>query len=377
VRALKIEQVDTYLVGDRWMYLQIHTDNGLTGLGEAGMWGYPTTAERMIQAWTPYLRGKDPLEIEHHWQFLYRNAQFRGAAVGAALSAIDIALWDIAGKHFGVPAYQLLGGKTRDRIRLYVHADAPTVEGVVANARRRVADGFTAVRFNPLMPGFETRRHDALIDEAVQCVGAVRDAVGPGVDLCVEVHRRLSPIQALAFTRGIEPFRPFFCEDPIVYESIKSMAQFAPQMPVPVGIGERLHTIYEFRELLEGGGIAYVRPDLCLAGGLTHVKKIAALAEAHLAGVAPHITMSPVSIAACAQLDACIPNQVLQEYALNDQPPESKILKRPLQLEGGFLRVPEAPGIGVELNVDALRQMPHFYREIDTPLHDDGSVADK
>jgi galactonate dehydratase len=374
---LKIEQIDTYLVGDKWMYLQIHTDNGLTGLGEAGMWGYPATAERMIQAWTPYLRGKNPLEIEHHWQYLYRNSQFRGAAVGAALSAIDIALWDIAGKHFGVPAYQLLGGKTRDRVRLYVHADAPTVEGVVANARRRVADGFTAVRFNPLLPGFETRRHDALIDEAVQCVGAVREALGPGVDLCVEVHRRLSPIQALAFTRGIEPFRPFFCEDPIVYESVKSMAHFAPQAPVPIAIGERLHTVYEFRELLEGGGISYVRPDLCLAGGLTHCKKIAALAEAHLAGVAPHITMSPVSIAACVQLDACVPNQVLQEYALNDRPPESEILKQPLVLERGYLRVPDAPGIGVELNVAALTQLPHFYREIDTPLHDDGSVADK
>jgi galactonate dehydratase len=374
---LKIEQIDTYLVGDKWMYLQIHTDNGLTGLGEAGMWGYPATAERMVQAWTPYLRGKNPLEIEHHWQYLYRNSQFRGAAVGAALSAIDIALWDIAGKHFGVPAYQLLGGKTRDRVRLYVHADAPTVEGVVANARRRVADGFTAVRFNPLLPGFETRRHDALIDEAVQCVGAVREALGPGVDLCVEVHRRLSPIQALAFTRGIEPFRPFFCEDPIVYESVKSMAHFAPQAPVPIAIGERLHTVYEFRELLEGGGISYVRPDLCLAGGLTHCKKIAALAEAHLAGVAPHITMSPVSIAACVQLDACVPNQVLQEYALNDRPPESEILKQPLVLERGYLRVPDAPGIGVELNVAALTQLPHFYREIDTPLHDDGSVADK
>jgi galactonate dehydratase len=374
---VKIEQIDTYLVGDRWMYLHIHTDSGLTGLGEAGMWGYPATAERMVQAWIPYLRGKNPLEIEHHWQYLYRNAQFRGSAVGAALSAIDIALWDIAGKHFGVPAYQLLGGKTRERVRLYVHADAPTVEGVVANARRRVAEGYTAVRFNPLLPGFETRRHDALIAEAVQCVGAVREALGPGVDLCVEVHRRLSPTQALAFTRAIEPFRPFFCEDPIVYESIKSMAQLAPQLPVPVAIGERLHTVFEFRELLEGGGIAYVRPDLCLAGGLTHCKKIAALAEAHHAGVAPHITMSPVSIAACVQLDACVPNQVLQEYAPNDRPPESEILTRPLALERGYLRVPDAPGIGVELNVAALGRLPHSYRPLETPLHDDGSVADK
>jgi galactonate dehydratase len=155
------------------------------------------------------------------------------------------------------------------------------------------------------------------------------------------------------------------------------MAQLAPQLPVPVAIGERLHTVFEFRELLEGGGIAYVRPDLCLAGGLTHCKKIAALAEAHHAGVAPHITMSPVSIAACVQLDACVPNQVLQEYAPNDRPPESEILTRPLALERGYLRVPDAPGIGVELNVAALGRLPHSYRPLETPLHDDGSVADK
>jgi galactonate dehydratase len=205
----------------------------------------------------------------------------------------------------------------------------------------------------------------------------VREAVGAGVDLCVEVHRRLSPIRALAFTRGIEAFRPFFCEDPIVYESIQSMAQFARQAPVPIAIGERLHTIYEFRELLEGGGVAFVRPELTLAGGLTHCKKIAALAEAHLAGVAPHITMSPVAIAACIQLDACIPNEVLQEYAINDKPPESEILKRPHVPDRGYLPVTEAPGIGVELNPAALRQLPHAWREIDTPLRDDGSVADK
>jgi galactonate dehydratase len=359
------------------MYLQITTDNGLVGLGEAGMWGYPATAERMVHAWAPYLRGKDPLRIEHHWQYLYRNSQFRGAAVGAALSAIDIALWDIAGKHFGAPAYQLLGGRCRDHVRLYVHVDAPTVEGIIANARRMVADGFTAVRFNPLLPGFETKRHDALLDDAVRCVGTVREALGTGVDLCIEVHRRLTPIQALAFARGIEPFRPFFCEDPIVYESIQSMAQLARQAPVPIAIGERLHTVHEFRELLEGGGIAFVRPDLCLAGGLTHCKKIAALAEAHHAGVAPHFTMSPVSIAACVQLDACIPNHVLQEYAIHDAPPESEILKRPLVRDGGYLRVPDTPGIGVELNAPALSQLPHSYRDIDTALRDDGSVADK
>ena len=198
---MKIERIETYLVGDRWMYLQIHTDNGITGLGEGGCWGYPGAAERIVRAWTPYLVGKNPLEIEHHWQYLYRNAHFRGAAVGAALSAIDIALWDIAGKHFEAPAYQLLGGKCRDRVRLYVHVDAPTVDEIIANARRRVAEGFTAVRFKPVLPGYESRRYDALIDEAARCVGAVREGVGPGVDLCIEIHRRFSPVEAV----GVRP----------------------------------------------------------------------------------------------------------------------------------------------------------------------------
>jgi galactonate dehydratase len=374
---VKIERIETYLVGDRWMYLQVHTDNGITGLGEGGCWGYPGAAERIVRAWTPYLVGKNPLEIEHHWQYLYRNAHFRGAAVGAALSAIDIALWDIAGKHFEAPAYQLLGGKCRDRVRLYVHVDAPTVDEIVANARRRVADGFTAVRFKPVLPGYESRRYDALIDEAAQCVGAVREAVGPGVDLCIEIHRRFSPVEAATFGRAIEQFRPFFVEDPTLNESMQTVVRLAREVPVPIAIGERVHTIFEFRELLEGGGIRIVRPDVCVAGGLTHCKKIAALAESFHVGVAPHITMSPVSIAACVQLDACIPNPVLQEYAIHDTPPESEILKVPLVRERGYLRVPDGPGIGVELNLAALERLPPAPREIETPLHDDGSVADQ
>jgi galactonate dehydratase len=158
---------------------------------------------------------------------------------------------------------------------------------------------------------------------------------------------------------------------------MQTVVRLGRQSPIPIAIGERVHTMFEFRELLEGGGVQFVRPDVCVAGGLTHCKKIAALAESHHVGVAPHITMSPVSIAACVQLDACIPNPVLQEYAIHDRPPESEILKAPLRREGGYLRVPEAPGIGVELNPAALEQLPPSPREIETPVHDDGSIADQ
>src|SRR5437667_1195918 len=184
------------------MYLQIHTDNGLTGLGEAGMWGYPATAERMVQAWTAYLRGKNPLEIEHHWQYLYRNSQFRGAAVGAALSAIDIALWDIAGKHFGVPAYQLLGGRCRDKARVYGHVFGETTEQLVQGCRGAKERGFTAVgHLTPFLdeppeaPYFET--HAGKMHAAIDRVRRYREAVGDEVDLCIEIHRRLSPAEAI------------------------------------------------------------------------------------------------------------------------------------------------------------------------------------
>jgi galactonate dehydratase len=368
---------------DRYLFVQVHTDAGITGLGESGAWGYLEASGSALETFKRYLIGQDPLRIEHHWQYLYRWSHFRGAAIMGALSAIDIALWDIAGKHFGVPCYQLLGGKVRDKARVYYHVFGQTTAELVQGCMDAKAQGFTAVgHLTPFLdeprdrPFFKT--HAAKMRDAIDTVGRYRDAVGDEVDLCIEIHRRLAPAEAIVLARGIEPFHPFFYEDPILPDSFDAMALVAENIHIPIATGERLHTIYEFEALLKRGAVQYVRPDVCMAGGLSHSKKIAALAEAHHVGVVPHNPLSPVSTAACLQLAACIPNFALQEYPRGEhEPPKSEIIKSPIRLEDGFLIIPDTPGIGIELAPDAQTKHPYRPRPVQTRLHVDGSVIDQ
>jgi galactonate dehydratase len=380
---MRITSVETLPI-DRYLFVQVHTDAGLTGLGEAGTWGYLEAAEQVVAKWAHYLVGEDPLRIEHHWQYLYRSTHFRGSAIMGALSAIDIALWDIAGKHFGVPVYQLLGGKTRNKARVYYHVITDTVEGLVAGCVEARTRGFTAVgHLSPFadeprsQPYFKT--HAAKMGEAIDAVRQFRQAVGDDVDLCIEIHRRLTPAEAIVLARGIEPFHPLFYEDPILPDNFDAMGLVAENIHIPIATGERLHTIQEFEMLLRRGAVQFVRPDVCLCGGITGAKKVAALAEASYVGVVPHNPLSPVSTAACVQLAACIPNFTIQEYPTGeDQPPKSEIVKTALTYDGhGSLVVPDAPGIGVELAPDAAQRHPYRMRWLGTRLYDDGSVMDQ
>lgn len=379
---MKITHIETIFV-DRYLFVQVHTDEGLVGLGESGAWGYLEASAAAVETFKRYLIGQDPLRIEHHWQYLYRWSHFRGAAIMGALSAIDIALWDIMGKYFGVPCYQLMGGKTRDKARVYYHVFGRTKEELIQGCIDAKNKGFTAVgHLTPFLdeprdvPYFKT--HVDKIEDAVETVGRYREAVGKEVDLCVEIHRRLSPAEAIALAQGIEPFHPFFYEDPILPDNFDAMEFVARHIRIPIATGERLHTIYEFEMLLRRGAVQYVRPDVCMVGGLTHAKKIAALAEAHHAGVVPHNPLSPVSTAACVQLAACIPNFALQEFPIGeDEPPKSEIVKSTLRLENGFLILSDAPGIGVELAPDAAESWPYKPRRVETRLHVDGSVVDQ
>jgi galactonate dehydratase len=300
-----------------------------------------------------------------------------GSVVQGALSAIDIALWDIKGKRLGVPIYDLLGGKTRDRVRCYIHVRGDTLDALVADAVAKAQAGFTAVRFTPFAPDFFLHRsYSEWADEAVRRVGAVREAVGSSVDVCVEIHRQMNPAESIALGRRLEPFNPYFYEDPMLPDSPARMGDVQAHCNVPIATGERFTTIFEFQQLLENKGCAYVRPDLCLCGGISGCKKVAALAEAQHIRVIPHNPLSPVSTAACVQLDACIPNFALQEYTGESEPPKSDLLLNPLKLENGYLVVPEGPGLGIELNEVAL-QYPVREKILDTPLGFDGSVQDR
>jgi galactonate dehydratase len=380
---VKITRVETVPV-DRYLFVRVHTDAGITGLGESGAWGYLEASEKVVEKFGRYLVGEDPLRIEHHWNYLYRSSHFRGAAIMGALSAIDIALWDIAGKHFGVPVYQLLGGKTRERCRVYYHVFGRTREQLVRGCVEAKAQGFTAVgHLTPFLdeprevPYFKT--HAAKIGDAIETVRQYRQAVGDEVDLCIEIHRQLTPAEAVVLARGIEPYHPYFYEDPILPDNFDAMGLVAQQIAIPIATGERLHTIYEFQMLLARGAVQYVRPDVCMCGGISGAKKIAALAEAHHVGVVPHNPLSPVSTAACVQIAACIPNFALQEYPIGEhEPPKSEIVRGALEHDGhGFLVVPDRPGIGVELVEDAAERHPYRMRWVGTRLHADGSVVDQ
>jgi len=380
---MKITDVET-LPMDRYLFARVHTDEGTTGLGESGAWGFLEASAAAIEKFGRYLVGQDPLRIEHHWQYMYRSSHFRGAAIMGALSALDIALWDIAGKHFGTPAYQLLGGKTRDKARVYYHVIGDTRDKLVQGIKEARKAGFTAVGHlspffdEPLnVPYFKT--HVDKMRDAIESVAAFREAAGDVVDLCIEIHRRLTPAEAITLAKGIEPYHPMFYEDPVLPDNFDAMALVADHISIPIATGERLHSIHEFEMLLKRGAVQYVRPDVCMAGGLSHSKKIAALAEASYVGVVPHNPLSPVSTAACLQLAACIPNFAIQELPTGeDRPPKSEIVKTPLQVEDGFLIIPDAPGIGMELADDAtIEKYPPRPREVETRLHVDGSVVDQ
>jgi galactonate dehydratase len=380
--GLKITAIETLLI-DRYLFVQVHTDAGLTGLGESGAWGFLEASAAAVETFKRYLIGQDPLRIEHHWNYLYRWTHFRGAAIMGALSAIDLALWDIAGKHLGVPCYQLLGGKVRDKARVYYHVFGETKEELIQGCIDAKARGFTAVgHLTPFLdearsvPYFETHAHK--MEAAIETVGRYREALGDEVDLCIEIHRRLTPAEAIVLARGIEPYHPFFYEDPILPDNLDAMALVAERIHIPIATGERLHTIQEFEMLLKRGAVQYVRPDVCLAGGLSHSKKIAAVAEAHNVGVVPHNPLSPVSTAACIQLAACIPNFSLQEYPLGeDESPKNEIVKSTVALKDGFLIIPDSPGLGIELAPDAAERFPYRPRQVHTRLHVDGSVVDQ
>ncbi len=370
---------------DRFLYVRVHTDEGISGLGESGAWGYQDAAAAAAETFKRYLIGKDPLQIEHHWQVMYRSFHFRGAAIMGAISAIDIALWDIAGKYYGAPVYQLLGGKCRDMVRAYYHVKGHSMEEVTAKCIAAKQAGFTAVgHLSPFLdhPKGTPVPYTSLADKleaAADRVRQYREAVGSEVDLCIEIHRRLSPGEAVMLAQAIEPYSPFFIEDPVKPDNFDSMAYVASRTRLPIATGERLHTIQEFAMLLRRDAVQYVRPDVCLVGGITHAKKIAALAESFDVPVVPHNpgNLSPVSTAACLHVAMSIPNLALQECPANeDVLPKSELVKRSYRIEAGHFTVDAVPGLGVELAENAVERFPMTPRNLHNTLGYDGAVVD-
>ncbi len=372
---MKIAEVKSLLVGGSQL-VRITTDNGLIGHGQTACWGYPNAVHEVVQTFEKYLVGQDPLRIEHHWQYLYRMAPFRGSVISGAVSAVDIALWDIKGQHFQAPCWELLGGRCRDKVRLHLLMGGSDPEQVHKNARAAADEGFTVVKFDPIPNGFQDMTLEGLVRAVVERVAAAREAVGAEVDIITELHRKLTPLQAAPVSEAIGRFNPLFIEDPVQIDSIQSQGEIAKRITSALANGERMHSIWEFRELLVGGGTQYVRPDVGLAGGLTHVKKIAAIAESFHAAVVTHNFLSPLLTAASVHLDVSIPNFLTQEYSKADEGAVAEAFPGTLKREGGYIRAPEAPGIGVRVDEAKLADVGRkLWDPQRNPLRNDGSVA--
>lgn len=373
---MKVERVESLVFG-HVHFVRLTTDDGLVGVGQSGCWAYPTAVDAVVQEWTGYLVGCDPQDIEHHWNALYRMGPFRGSILSAAVSAVDIALWDVKAQRLGTPVWDLLGGACRDRIRLLhlIHAWS-TVDELLAAARDAVEAGFTAVKFAPFVPGYERLTPAKLRVSILEVVSAVRDCVGAEIDLVIEFGRALDPLHAVSTIDDVASAKPLFCEDPIQIDSIVAQAELARKVRQALGQGERLHTIWEFRELLAGGP-QYLRACVGLAGGITHCKKIAAVAEAHHADVVWHNWLGPVLTAASLHLDIAVPNVHLQEYLPSaDEGRLAAAFASTLRRDGGYLLRPDEPGLGVRIDDSRLAELDLLGRALwDMPIRADGSIA--
>jgi galactonate dehydratase len=366
---LRITRLETFLVRPRWLFLKIHTNAGIVGLGEPIVEGRALTCQAAIREIEPYLVGKDPRQVVHHWQAIYRHAFYRGGPVlTSALSGIDMALWDIKGKALGVPVYELLGGPTRRKVRVYAHANS------VAAIRRGVAAGFTAFKTGP-----DFRRNPRYIETPSQVgysaerFGDLRRAAGPDIDIGIDFHGKIGPALAKVLIKALEPHNPMFIEEPINCQNHDLMAEIARGTHLPIATGERVFTKWGFKEVLEKKAATILQPDLCHAGGITEVRLIAGMAEAYYAVIAPHNPLGPISLAAGIQIAASIPNFLCQEQVSLGE----GYLKQPFVIRNGYVDVPTGPGLGIELDDQAMAdKIGHNWRNRETYDEDDGSVVD-
>lgn len=372
---MKIETVDTY-VAHNWMFVRIVTDTGLVGVGESTFFGFPEATASVAQGFGARLIGQDPMRIDFHNLSLYRAYSMRGMAIGGAISAIDQALWDIKGKRYQAPVWDLLGGRVRDKVRAMLVIPYGTSDEVVASCKQAVSDGYTALKVMVYQPEHHLMSFGKKVQDMVDRIAAIREAVGWEPEIGIELHRNMAFGESIAAIREFEQFRPLFVEDPIPPDSVLSFGEVAEKTRVPMAAGERNTTIWEFREYVEHGGVHHIRPDVGISGGITQTKKICALAEAHHQGVIPHAVPSgPVATAAQVQLGFAVPNWEVQEHMVQNSAPWTKAVKAIVPVVDGHWLPNETPGLGVELDIEGLKTIPIINKVPPTSLRQDGAVA--
>jgi len=367
---LRITRLELFKVKPRWTFLKVHTDAGIVGLGEPIVESRGSTVIEAVREIEPYLIGKDPRRVAHHWQAIYRHAFYRGGPVlTSALSGVDQALWDIKGKALGVPVYELFGGPTRDRVRVYSHANTPEkVKADYAAGFRTFKTGVAKERPARIV------ENPRWINHATDAFAGLREAGGNDVDIAIDFHGAIPPATAKLLIKALEPYSPMFIEEPCQAQNHDVMADIARSTHLPIATGERVFTKWGFREVLEKGAATILQPDMSHAGGITEVRLIAGMAEAYYASIAPHNPLGPIALAAGVQLAASIPNFLCQEQVSLGE----GYLKNPFVIENGYLRLPTGPGLGIELNDDYVESMKgHDYRPAESYDADDGSVVDR
>lgn len=357
---MKISRITPYIVGDvrNFFFVVVETDDGLRGVGEGGVTWREQAVAGFVEALRPSLLGHDPRRTEHLWQVMFRCGFFPAGRVGAAaISAIDIALWDIKAQALGVPLYQLLGGLTRERVVCYPHVVGETVDALVDDALRHVRDGWQFVRFNLPEQGNQLEPHIS-VRTGIEQFAAIREAVGPDVRIIIDAHTRLDPPDAIALCRGLEPLNPFFVEDPVRCESQDALARLRHAVRTPIGMGEQYATKWEFQRPIEQELIDYARVDLCIVGGITEALKVAGWCETHSIPLVPHNPLGPISTAACLHLDLAVSPFAVQEIAREPGTVLPELFPEQVRLERGYLLPPTVPGLGVPLDEQAVGEYP-------------------
>ena len=382
---MKITDLKMIHIKPRWMFLKIETDEGIYGWGEPVVEGRARTVETAVNELRSILIGQDRLKTQHLWQLMYRGTFYRGGPVlCSAISGIEMALWDIKGKYYNVPVHQMLGGKCRDKVRMYGHlkpaghrGDFP-IEDMIAIADTRLKEGFDVVKYS-VIPPIRPIDNMVMCEAIVERFRKIRDFVGKGIDIAIDFHGRVSPAMSVRLLKELEPYYPLFVEEPVLPENVDEMMRVSHSTTIPIAAGERLFTKFGFRELIEKSAVSVVQPDLCHCGGIFEARLIAAMAETHYMQIAPHNPLGPISLAACLQLDAVVPNLLAQEHPgmPNHQDLGEGILKQPFIIEKGHISIPDGPGLGIEVDEEALNTLK-FDGTWDTPhlFYDDGSVAE-
>ncbi|WP_202079285.1 galactonate dehydratase [Caldalkalibacillus salinus] len=381
---MKIRSIETFIVPPRWLFLKITTDEGIEGWGEPVVEGRAHTVQAAVEELSDYLIDQDPLRIEDLWQTMYRAGFYRGGPIlMSAIAGIDQALWDIKGKYFNAPVYQLLGGACRDAIKVYswIGGDRPSDVGQAAKAV--VEKGFTAVKMNSTEELQYVDSYDK-IDATVERIAAVREAVGKDIGIGIDFHGRVHKPMAKILAKELEPYRPMFIEEPVLPENNEALKDIAAHTNIPIATGERMYSRWDFKGVLADGYVDVIQPDLSHAGGITECKKIFSMAEAYDVAVAPHCPLGPIALAACLQVDATAHNAFIQEQSLGIHYNQGSDLLDYLSdpsvfaYEDGYVRIPQGPGLGININEEQVRKMAAEGHRWRNPVwrHRDGSIAE-